>query len=139
MADVKNRVASGELWFGITSTIDAHVAVDGGKPVVVIFPDQATGDIGCLNGYNTVALVAGGSASQGSGKAPPLPDDHEDGKNPRRRSRAECGDAAGERRPERASRVDSTGPPQRWTWTGTQAVKAHPAATKAVKEILLDQ
>ena len=59
MADVKNRVASGELWFGITSTIDAHVAVDAGKPVAVIFPDQGPDDIGCLNGFNTVALVAG--------------------------------------------------------------------------------
>jgi len=59
MADVKNRVASGELWFGITSTIDAHVAVDGGKPVVVIFPDQKPGEIGCLEGYSTVAIVAG--------------------------------------------------------------------------------
>ena len=60
MADVKNRVALGELWFGITSTIDAHVAVDGGKPVEVVFPDQGPGGIGCLEGYNTVALVAGG-------------------------------------------------------------------------------
>jgi iron(III) transport system substrate-binding protein len=59
MADVKNRVASGELWFGITSTIDAHVAVDGGKPVVVIFPDQEPGEIGCLSGASTVALIAG--------------------------------------------------------------------------------
>jgi iron(III) transport system substrate-binding protein len=59
MADVKNRVASGELWFGITSTIDAHVAVDEGKPVVVIFPDQGPDEIGCLEGYSAVALVAG--------------------------------------------------------------------------------
>jgi iron(III) transport system substrate-binding protein len=59
MADVKNRVASGELWFGITSTIDAHVAVDAGKPVTVVFPDQGPNDIGCLNGFNTVALIAG--------------------------------------------------------------------------------
>jgi iron(III) transport system substrate-binding protein len=59
MADVKNRVASGELWFGITSTIDAHVAVDGGKPVVVVFPDQEPGEIGCLESCSTVALVAG--------------------------------------------------------------------------------
>jgi iron(III) transport system substrate-binding protein len=59
MADVRDRVASGELWFGLTSTIDAHVAVDGGKPVVVVFPDQQPGEIGCLLGYNTVALVAG--------------------------------------------------------------------------------
>jgi iron(III) transport system substrate-binding protein len=58
MADVKNRVASGELWFGITSTIDAHVAMMGGKPVTVIFPDQGPGEIGCLNGYNAVAKVA---------------------------------------------------------------------------------
>ncbi len=59
MADVRDRVAQGELWFGITSSIDAHVAVDGGRPVVVIFPDQEAGQIGCLNGYNTVGLVAG--------------------------------------------------------------------------------
>jgi iron(III) transport system substrate-binding protein len=59
MADVKNRVASGELWFGITSTVDAHVALVGGKPVTVVYPDQAAGEIGCLNGYNSVAMVAG--------------------------------------------------------------------------------
>lgn len=59
MADVKNRVALGELWFGITSSIDAHVAAEGGKPVAVIFPDQLPGEIGCLNGYNSVAIVAG--------------------------------------------------------------------------------
>lgn len=59
MADVRDRVALGELWFGITSTIDAHVAVDGGKPVVVVFPDQGPDGIGCLCGYNTVALISG--------------------------------------------------------------------------------
>lgn len=58
MADVRDRVASGELWFGITSTIDAHVAVDGGKPVAIVYPDQQPGEIGCLLGYNTVALIA---------------------------------------------------------------------------------
>jgi len=60
MADVRDRVASGELWCGITSTVDAHVALIGQKPVKVIYPDQGPGEIGCLNGYNTVALVAGG-------------------------------------------------------------------------------
>jgi iron(III) transport system substrate-binding protein len=59
MADVKNRVASGELWFGITNTDDAYVGINEGKPVVVIFPDQGPGEIGCLEGFNTVALVAG--------------------------------------------------------------------------------
>lgn len=60
MADVKNRVASGELWCGITSTIDAHVAITGGKPVVVIFPDQDENQIGCMNGYGAVGRIAGG-------------------------------------------------------------------------------
>jgi iron(III) transport system substrate-binding protein len=59
MADVKNRVASGELWFGITNTDDAYVAISGGKPVDVVFPDQGPGEIGCLEGFNTVALIAG--------------------------------------------------------------------------------
>jgi iron(III) transport system substrate-binding protein len=59
MADVKNRVASGELWFGITSTIDAHVAVVGGKPVAVIFPDQGPGDAGTFPWCNAVGLVVG--------------------------------------------------------------------------------
>lgn len=59
MADVTKRVASGELWFGITSSIDAHVAVDDGKPVAVVIPDQEPGEIGCMEGFSSVALVAG--------------------------------------------------------------------------------
>jgi iron(III) transport system substrate-binding protein len=59
MADVKNRVASGELWFGITSTIDAHVAVAGGKPVTVIFPDQAESESGTFPWCHAAAIVAG--------------------------------------------------------------------------------
>lgn len=59
MADVTKRVASGELWFGITSSIDAHVAVDDGKPVAIIIPDQEPGEIGCMEGFSSVALVAG--------------------------------------------------------------------------------
>jgi iron(III) transport system substrate-binding protein len=138
MADVKNRVASGELWFGITSTIDAHVAMDGGKPVAVVFPDQKPGEIGCLNGYNTVALVAGA----------PHP-------------------KAAERlirflMTPRTEKILAAGPGQnvgllpesvaqnvRPAWiprdlrelavNWSEAVKAHPAATKAAKEILLDQ
>lgn len=60
MADVTKRVASGELWFGITSSIDAHVAVDDGKPVAIVIPDQEPGEIGCMEGFSAVALVAGG-------------------------------------------------------------------------------
>lgn len=60
MADVRNRVASGELWFGITSTIDAHVAMVGGKPVAVVYPDQGEGQMGCINGYGAAMKIAGG-------------------------------------------------------------------------------
>lgn len=60
MADVTKRVASGELWFGITSSIDAHVAVDDGKPVAIIVPDQGPGEIGCMEGFSAVALIDGG-------------------------------------------------------------------------------
>jgi iron(III) transport system substrate-binding protein len=59
MADVKDRVASGELWFGITAVDDAHVAIAGGKPVAVVFPDQELGGLGCLPGSSAVAVIAG--------------------------------------------------------------------------------
>ena len=60
MADVRNRVASGELWFGITSTVDAHTALAGGKPVAVVFPDQEPGGLGAMAGVNAVSLTASG-------------------------------------------------------------------------------
>ena len=138
MADVKNRVASGELWFGITSTIDAHVAVDGGKPVVVIFPDQEPGEIGCLEGYNTVALVAGA----------PHPKEAEQLIRFLMTTKTEKVLAAGPGQnvgllPESvAENVRPAWIPRGLRtmdvdWAG--AVKAHPAATKAIKEILLGQ
>jgi iron(III) transport system substrate-binding protein len=138
MADVKNRVASGELWFGITSTIDAHVAVDGGKPVTIVFPDQEPGEIGCLNGYNTVALVAGA----------PHPKEAEmfirfilttrtekilaagPGQNVGLLPESVMEDVRPAWIPRKIREMDVD-------WT--EAVKAHPAATKAVKEILLDK
>ena len=60
MADVKNRVAGGELWVGLSSSVDGHVAVAGGKPVAIVFPDQEPGGLGVLNGHSAVGLVAGG-------------------------------------------------------------------------------
>jgi iron(III) transport system substrate-binding protein len=138
MAEVKNRVALGELWFGITSTIDAHVAVDGGKPVAIIFPDQAPGEIGCLNGYNTVALVAGA----------PHPKEAERLMRFLLTTQTEKILATGPGQnvgllPE--SVAQNVGPA--WIprdlrimdvdWA--EAVKAHPKALKAIKEILLDQ
>jgi len=138
MADVKNRVASGELWFGITSTIDAHVAVDGGKPVVVIFPDQEPGETGCLNGYNTVALIAGD----------PHPREAErlirfllttktekilaagPGQNVGLLPESVAQDVRPAWIPRELRKMDVD-------WA--EAVKAHSAATKAIKEILLEQ
>jgi iron(III) transport system substrate-binding protein len=138
MADVRDRVALGELWFGITSTIDAHVAVDGGKPVAVIFPDQEPGEIGCLNGYNTVALVAGA----------PHPVEAEKLIRFLMTTRTEKILAAGPGQ-NVGLLPESVAQDVRPAWIPrglhlmdvdwTEAVKAHPAATKAVKEILLDQ
>jgi iron(III) transport system substrate-binding protein len=138
MADVKNRVALGELWFGITSTIDAHVAVDGGKPVAIIFPDQEPGEIGCLNGYNTVALIAGAPHPKQAERlirflmttktekilaAGP-------GQNVGLLPESVAHDVRPAWIPHNLRLMDTD-------WT--EAVKAHPAATRAVKEILLDR
>jgi iron(III) transport system substrate-binding protein len=136
MADVKNRVASGELWFGITSTIDAHVAVDGGKPVTIIFPDQGPDGIGCLNGYNAVALIAGA----------PHPREAEQLMRFLMTTRTERILAAGpgqnvgmlpesvaaDVRPAWIPRVVKTMPVD---WDA--AVAAHPAATAAINDVLL--
>jgi iron(III) transport system substrate-binding protein len=137
MADVRDRVALGELWFGLTSTIDAHVAVDGGKPVVVVFPDQEPGGIGCLNGYNAVALVAGA----------PHPAEAEKLIRFLMTTKTEkiLADGPGQNV---GMLPDSVAQDVRPAWIPrglrtmdvdwSAAVQAHPAATKAVKEILLD-
>ena len=138
MADVKNRVASGELWFGITATDDAYAALQGGKPVTVVFPDQDRDGIGCLCGNGAVALVAG---------AP----------HPKQAERlvrflmttstekilaAGPGQVVGMLPHSLAQDVRPAWIPRKLQimdvdWS--EAVKAHPAASKAIKEILLVQ
>jgi iron(III) transport system substrate-binding protein len=53
--DVKKRVASGEVWCGLTDTDDANEAIKEGAPVGVIFLGQQ--DMGSLIVPNTVSLI----------------------------------------------------------------------------------
>ncbi|MDO9325455.1 MAG: extracellular solute-binding protein [Methanoregula sp.] len=56
---VRDLVADGQLAFGLTDTDDACGAVETGKHVVIIVPDQKPGEMGTLVIPNTVALIAG--------------------------------------------------------------------------------
>lgn len=56
---VRDIVADGQLAFGLTDTDDACGALENGKPVVIIVPDQKPGEMGTLVIPNTVALIAG--------------------------------------------------------------------------------
>lgn len=136
MADVTKRVASGELWFGITSSIDAHVAVDDGKPVAIVVPDQGPGEIGCMEGFSSVALIAGA----------PHPEEAERLLRFLMSAKTEAILAAGPAQtvgllPESVAR--DVRPP--WIPPGiramdvdwAEAAKGYPESTKAIKEILL--
>lgn len=63
--DVKKRVASGEVWCGLTDTDDANEAIKEGAPVGVVFLGQQ--DIGSLIIPNTVSLIKN-SPNQENGK-----------------------------------------------------------------------
>jgi len=56
---VRDLVANGQLAFGLTDTDDACGAVEKGAPVVIIVPDQKSGEMGALVIPNTVALIKG--------------------------------------------------------------------------------
>ncbi len=56
---VRDLVADGQLAFGLTDTDDARGAVETGKHVVIIVPDQKPGEMGTLVIPNTVAMIAG--------------------------------------------------------------------------------
>ncbi|HEX3799491.1 MAG TPA: extracellular solute-binding protein [Verrucomicrobiae bacterium] len=138
MADVKNRVASGELWFGITATDDAYVALEGGKPVAVVYPDQGTNEIGCLRAASTAAIVAGA----------PHPKEAEKLLRFLVNSKTEKVLSAGPAQsvgllPQSvAEDVRPRWIPKRVHWMDVDwnaAVKAHEQAAKAIKENLLDQ
>ncbi len=52
---VRDRVVGGELKVGLTDTDDANLAIQEGKPVKIIYPDQET--IGTLVIPNTICLI----------------------------------------------------------------------------------
>ncbi len=53
--DVKRRVASGEVWCGLTDTDDAFEALKEGSPIKIVFLDQ--NGLGELINPNTVSLI----------------------------------------------------------------------------------
>lgn len=57
---VRDQVAAGRLWFGLTDTDDACGAVANGAPVQLIFPEQGAGQPGTLVVPNTVGRIKGG-------------------------------------------------------------------------------
>ena len=57
---VRDKVASGELWFGLTDSDDACGAAARGAPIVIRFPDQKEGALGTLIIPNTLALITNG-------------------------------------------------------------------------------
>lgn len=59
-ATVRDLVAAGEYAWGLTDTDDANGAIEDGKPVKWLFPDQEEGGLGTLVIPNTVAVVRGG-------------------------------------------------------------------------------
>ncbi len=65
---VRDLVAAGQVSVGLTDTDDACRAVEDGKPVAIIVPDQEEGGLGTLMIPTTVALIADGP-HQEEGKA----------------------------------------------------------------------
>ncbi len=65
---VRDKVASGELWLGITDSDDACAAINNGKPIDIFFLNQGSEDAGALVIPNTVAMIAGGPNSKNAEK-----------------------------------------------------------------------
>ena len=54
------KVATGELACAVTDTDDAVIEIEKGKPVRLVYPDSAPGQMGTLFIPNTLSLVSGG-------------------------------------------------------------------------------
>ncbi len=57
---VRDQVASGQIWYGLTDTDDACGAVANGAPVRLIFPEQGDSQPGTLIIPNTIGVIKGG-------------------------------------------------------------------------------
>ncbi len=56
-ATVRDRVVAGEFWWGLTDTDDANGAIEDGKNVGIIYPDQNKNELGTLVIPNTIAIL----------------------------------------------------------------------------------
>jgi len=54
------EVAGGQIDFGLTDTDDAIIEQEQGRPVAIVYPDQAEGEMGTLFIPNTLAVIRGG-------------------------------------------------------------------------------
>lgn len=61
-------VATGQVDWGLTDTDDAIIERDQGRPVAIVFPDQATEQPGTLRIPNTIAILAGAPHPVAAGK-----------------------------------------------------------------------
>ncbi len=59
-ATVRDRVVSGDYCWGFTDTDDANGAIEDGKNVGIIYPDQGQDEMGMMIIPNTIALINGG-------------------------------------------------------------------------------
>lgn len=57
---VAQAVSSGQIAFGITDTDDAIIELEQGRPVEIIFPDQAADQMGTLFVPNSLAIIRNG-------------------------------------------------------------------------------
>jgi len=60
------RVAKGDLLMAWTDTDDAIIEVERGSPVVIVYPDSQTGQLGTLFLPNSLSTIAGSPNSHGA-------------------------------------------------------------------------
>lgn len=63
-AQVRDKVAMGQYYVGLTDTDDVNGAMLDGKPIYMVIPDQDKNGLGVFIIPNTVALVRGGPNSR---------------------------------------------------------------------------